>query len=197
MDDESYDDEEDEESDQDLGSELGDTLDVNDVNRDIDARKRSDGNGGSDGSEESDPSKRASQDVGGVALQIANSNAKTPPEPSNSGSIAPARQDMGNSPDQKFNGRRRPEDPSPAIIDTRQRSLAHASNSDVTSQHRSHRSRKVRLRRDGDATSRLDSVSNASGFMSRSMKKRSVRRGEKRSISLAVQNETLIHKIQE
>ena len=32
---ESYDDEEQDESDQDLGSELGDTLDVNDVNRDI------------------------------------------------------------------------------------------------------------------------------------------------------------------
>ena len=114
MDDESYDDENDEESDQDLGSELGDTLDVNDVNRDIDARKRSDGNGGSDGSEESDPSKRASQDVGnvGVAIQIATSNAKTPEEHA---STTPAHQDMANSPE-KFNGRRRPEDPSPANV---------------------------------------------------------------------------------
>ena len=36
-----------------------------------------------------------------------------------------------------------------------------------------------------------------SGFMSKGTKKRSIRKGGKRSISLAVQNETLINKIQE
>ena len=48
----------------------------------------------------------------------------------------------------------------------------------------------------------MDSVSMNSGFMSRNTKKRSIRRdgrgGQgKRSISLAIQNETLINKIQE
>ena len=44
----------------------------------------------------------------------------------------------------------------------------------------------------------MDISSNNSGFMSRNTKKRSIRRGDgKRSVSMAIKNETLINKIQE
>ena len=49
-----------------------------------------------------------------------------------------------------------------------------------------------------DASSRNDSISVNSGFYSRQTgKKKSLKRGTKRSVSIAMQNETLINKIQE
>lgn len=67
------------------------------------------------------------------------------------------------------------------------------------SSHRSRRSRRFRIRRgNGDENSRMDGSSTNSGLMSRTTKKRSIRKGGgKRSVSLAMQNEILINKIQE
>ena len=81
------------------------------------------------------------------------------------------------------------------------RKLSHAqskagqSTSDVHSSQRSRRSRRFRAR---GGQSGIDSESNVSGLMSRQQsKKRSVRRRGKGGVSLAIQNETLITKIQE
>ena len=43
----------------------------------------------------------------------------------------------------------------------------------------------------------MDSVSMNSGFMSRTTKKRGIRKGDKRVTSLAMQNELIITKLQE
>ena len=49
-----------------------------------------------------------------------------------------------------------------------------------------------------DTSSRADTISVNSGFMSRQTgKKKSLKRGGKRSVSIAMQNETLINKVQE
>lgn len=80
----------------------------------------------------------------------------------------------------------------------RQKSQANQSQSDMHSSHRSRRSRGRFYKKGHDGmSSKLDSVSINSGFMSRATKKRSIRKGGKRSISLAVQNEAIINKIQE
>lgn len=51
---------------------------------------------------------------------------------------------------------------------------------------------------DGGDSSKMDSVSNISGFMSRTTKKRSFKKGAKtRTTSLAMQNELIINKLQE
>ena len=79
-----------------------------------------------------------------------------------------------------------------------QRSQAGHSTSDMHSSHRSKRSRRFKIKRGaGEASSRADSVSRSSGFMSRATKKRSIRKGGKKSVSLAMENEILIGKIQE
>ena len=79
------------------------------------------------------------------------------------------------------------------------RQQSHQSNSDVHSSRRSNRSRRFRIRRNdgGDTSSRMDSVSMNSGFMSRATKKRGIRKGDKRATSLAMQNELIINKLQE
>ena len=82
----------------------------------------------------------------------------------------------------------------------RQKSVADQSNSDVHSSRKSRRSRRFRSRvMDGnDNSSRMESMSNISGFMSRTTKKRSFKKGAaKRTTSLAMQNELIINKLQE
>lgn len=81
----------------------------------------------------------------------------------------------------------------------KQQSQADQSNSDVHSSRKSRRSRRFRSRiMDGGDSSKMDSVSNISGFMSRTTKKRSFKKGAKtRTTSLAMQNELIINKLQE
>lgn len=82
----------------------------------------------------------------------------------------------------------------------KQQSQADQSNSDVHSSRKSRRSRRFRSRimDGGDNSSKMDSVSNISGFMSRTTKKRSFKKGAKtRTTSLAMQNELIINKLQE
>ena len=61
-------------------------------------------------------------------------------------------------------------------VEREKSSIADQSNSDVHSSRKSHRSRRFRIRRGNESSSKMDSVSMNSGFMSRNTKKRSIRR---------------------
>ena len=217
----SYDDEE---SDQDLDSELGDTLDVNDMNRNIigddkksDAPRKNSvvvaGNSeiGSDGDLDEDDESSKPSKIGGVSSgidglePIAETDKPMTPKQHASGNLtgtnakSPMLVDIpeGNnmSPEPNLGGGTTKREPDTAGVRKSRayrddgRSNADQSSNMNSSQNRSKRSRKFRIRRHGDESSKMgETSSNYSGLMSRAnTKKRSIRRGGgKGSISLAV-----------
>lgn len=216
----SYDDEE---SDQDLDSELGDTLDVNAMDRDkILFNKDNDGDttptneknsskqGGaaetkgpiSESADEEDHDVSGSQPSkghrsGDNSALMNQPMTPSPNLPNASGTMTPAVRNsdyIGNgAKGSEFPEKEMNESPQPRI---QQRSVAGQSQSDIHSSHnQSKRSRKFKIRRGHESSSKMDSMSMNSGFMSKGTKKRSIRKGGKKSVSLAMQNETLINKI--
>ena len=204
----------DDESDPDLDSELGDAFDGDAV------KPKGKGSAAESGDEEDDRGGNQtavkSNDMEGSEEEfdssaMVNSNAKinsgTALGTINSG-ISPSGTGLGNESKfgkmgvnkqgsvEEIGDNEDFKDLSPAPRTNRQQSMIDQSQSDMNSSaHKSRRrSKKFRMRK-GDESSNVDSMSRASGMMFRTTKKRSVRRGGKRSISLAIQNEAIITKI--
>ena len=188
----SYDDEQD--SDSVHESELGDTLDVNEITRDVHFDRESDetpkdrtmsGGDGKAGSEsgEDDPESGGKASKENEKSQEALKALSKEAESKKSGNLPKASGGFENEPK------------TPRRMTKDQRSMADQSQSDVHSSHRSRRSKRFKLKRGIESQSKMDISSQNSGFMSRT-NKRSIRRGDgKRSVSMAIKNETLINKI--